>query len=287
MRQVTLFCIRCLLFGISMIVSAYACDALFLRRCKARIPSLAGNEIYVSILKSKKKTEKKKLIIGDSTANLFFSNKADNGEFYSLSCNQAISLCGHFMLLNNFLNAGNRPEEVYVIYYPISFTNNLDLIYTYHYFLKPFYRSEYKPLMTESVMCQIKQIPFYQFSQLPLLISSAWAPDYMPKIDTGHFLPPVTLDYLEKIDSLQREYDFKLYYVPSPVATCWEDLVKGYNLDGVTNSRTRNALQLYLDNIQFLPESDFSDKLHLREPLAYKGVILEKMKEIKRLTDEL
>ena len=286
MKPVTLFCIRCLAFGISMLVSVYACDALFLYKSKARMTSLPGFEIYVSILKSKKKTTKKKLIIGDSTANQFFNNrKDDDDEYYSLTSNQAISMCGQYLLLNNFLKAGNRPEEVYVVYCPLAFNNNLDQIFTYHYFLKPFYRNEYKSLMTENVMRQIKQIPYYQFSQFPLLISSAWAPDYSPEINPDTFLSPISIDYLEKMDTLQTEYGFKLYLVSSLVSACWEEKASNYDLDGVTNSRTKKALELYLHNMHFLPDSLFSDRVHLLHPLEYKDVILNNMKELKEITD--
>ena len=99
--------------------------------------TLPGREIYQAIGKSQRKTNKKKLIIGDSTGNQFFSVFIDEDSIYSLACNQVIGMCGHYFLLDDFLKNGNRPEQVYMIFNVFSFSNNLDQNYTFHYFLKP------------------------------------------------------------------------------------------------------------------------------------------------------
>ena len=56
-----------------------------------------GHEVYTSIKKSKEKTKIKKLIIGDSTANQLYNTETDTtSSIYSLTCNQAIGIVGHF-----------------------------------------------------------------------------------------------------------------------------------------------------------------------------------------------
>ena len=161
------------LFPIVTIFYAYSTSGLF----EIDIP---GSEIYISIKKSKRNTPITKLIIGDSTANQLFNNCDDENDIYSLACNQAIGVCGHYFLLNNFLQAGNSPEEVYLIYNALSFNNNLDQIYTYNYFLKPFYKNEYKSLMSLTIQEQIKKIPYYQICQFPPILTSSWSPKYNP-----------------------------------------------------------------------------------------------------------
>ena len=129
--------------------------------------TVAGNEIYYSIFKSKQKKKFKKLLIGDSVANQLFSNKKNYTKINSLCCNQAISLTGHYILINNYLSAGNIIDTVYMIFSPSSFQNNLNQIYTYHYFLKPFYTNDYKNLYTKTVNNKIKKLPFYYLSIYP------------------------------------------------------------------------------------------------------------------------
>lgn len=173
--------------------------------CDDRYKKLvAGSEIYVSIQKSKKKSKSKKVLIGDSVAKQLFSNYSNSDVFNSLACNQAISMAGHFFLLKNYLEAGNTPDTVFIMYGLPAFRNNLDQIYTYHYFLKPFYTKEYKGLFTQTVKEQVKKIPCYWSSQFPESLTCDWAPDFKSKDnkDTTMLLSSVSLEYLIKIKEL-------------------------------------------------------------------------------------
>ena len=113
--------------------------------------TVAGKEIYQSIFKSKQKKKSKKILLGDSVGNQLFTNTTNNDTLNSLACNQAISMAGQFILLNNYLNSGNKVDTVLLIFTPFSFQNNLDQVFTYHYFLKPFYIYEYKPLFKKKL----------------------------------------------------------------------------------------------------------------------------------------
>src|SRR3954453_6937291 len=64
--------------------------------------SVFGAEIYTSIQKSKMKKKVKKLLIGDSVGNQLYDNGVYNGSIFSLTCNQAISMVGQYILLSNF-----------------------------------------------------------------------------------------------------------------------------------------------------------------------------------------
>ena len=128
------------------VVIFYSVKTLWLLTDDKYKSTIYGNEVYKAIEKSKKKNKRNKLILGDSTANQFYNCKdGDPQDAYSLTCTQAIGMVGQYLLLTNYLNTGNRPDTVYLVYTPFSFWDNLDQVYTYHYFLKPFYYDEYKP----------------------------------------------------------------------------------------------------------------------------------------------
>ena len=247
--------------------------------------TIAGSEIYRSINKSKKKTRYKKLIIGDSTANQFFNNREDNDSIYYLACNQAIGVCGHFFLLNNYIKAGNLPEEVYMVYNPLSFANNLDQTFTYHYFLKPFYNNEYKPLMTCTVYNQIKKIPYYYLCQAPFILTSSWRPQYKPEERDYTFVSPISCEYLRKIDSLCYEYKFKLYLIPSLVDKNKQKEIESFERDEFEKEKYAQKLTIYLDNIIYLNDSCFSDGTHLKPSLIkqYKPLLEREMTDIKKI----
>ena len=282
MKQLQLFCLKSSLFVISAVLFSYICN---IDTLKAYLPCFGGGEVYRAILKSKKKVNFRKLLIGDSTAGQFFDNRNEDEDYYSLTCTQAVSICGQFLLLDNYLKAGNRPKEVYMLFTPESFCDNMNQIVTYHYFLKPFYRKEYKSQMTRNVIEQIQQIPFHKFSQLPFIISPAWAPDYEPDRRIDSFLSPISIDYLTKIDSLRSEYDFNLYIVPAFISESRKERITNYKTDGIKDSVIARSLTTYLDNAEYLPDNCFKDDIHLLNPDDYKDMMLKEMDKIKALTD--
>ena len=261
------------LFPIVTIFYAYSTSGLF----EIDIP---GSEIYISIKKSKRNTPITKLIIGDSTANQLFNNCDDENDIYSLACNQAIGVCGHYFLLNNFLQAGNSPEEVYLIYNALSFNNNLDQIYTYNYFLKPFYKNEYKSLMSLTIQEQIKKIPYYQICQFPPILTSSWSPKYNP-IEENR-LSPISIEYLEKIDSLSHVYNFKLYIIPSFMSESKHRTVEKMDFCLIKGAKTEQKISIYLDNISYMNDTCFVDGIHLNQPQKYKEAIYKKISDIKK-----
>lgn len=258
-----------LIFASPIIIYYTAKTAWLLKDDKYK-KNIYGNEIYRAIEKSKKKTKYRKLILGDSTANQFYNCKEeDPEEAYSLSCNQAIGMVGQFILLNNYLKAGNRPDTVYLVYTPFSFWDNLDQVYTYHYFLKPFYYDEYKLLMNRTVIEQIKKIPKYQLCHIPFIQTTGWAPDIHNEQRSYSFISPICKDYLEKIDSLCSHHAICFEIIPTFVAEHWRDTIMHFAKSEFTGHSCQNKLDIYLNNIIFLDDSCFIDEVHLIHPLLY------------------
>lgn len=262
------------LLFVSPIIIYYTAKTAWLLKDDKYKKTIYGNEIYKAIEKSKKKTTYRKLILGDSTANQFYNSKEEDPDSaYSLSCNQAIGMAGQFFLLSNYLNAGNRPDTVFVVYTPFSFWDNLDQVFTYHYFLKPFYYEEYKPLMTDLVRKQIKKIPKYWACHIPFIQTTGWAPDIHKEKRNYSFLSPICKEYLSKIDSLSKEYKFKLDIVPTFVAEHWKDSISHFKRNEFSDCSYRENLSNFLDNIHFLHDSCFVDEVHLKCPYLYKPMI--------------
>ena len=242
--------------------------------------TLPGSETYKALRKSKQKTNKKKLIIGDSTGNQFYSVSDDDDDYYSLACNQAISLCGHFFLLDNFLKAGNRPEQVYLIFNIFTFSNNLDQEFSFHYFLKPFYNTEYKSRMSETVHRQIEKIPFYRLSQFPRMLASMWSPNYKPQKEF-QLMSPISNEYLLKIDSLGREYDIEMYLIPSLIPESQKEIIYQLSSDctGEVNEKLKPVFQSFMKEITYVNDTCFMDDKHLKAPIKFRHLIEEKMSD--------
>jgi len=188
----------------------------------------------------------------------------------SLTCNQAISMVGYYILLNNYINSGNKIDTVYMIVTPLYLGNNLDQVYAYHYFLKPFYIDEYLPLFSETVKKQINKIPYVYFCRLPFILTSNWAPDFVSKDEKKYtFLSPVSIEYLKKIKELGVKYKFKLIVLPTPTAISKKPLLEKMNKNEIVKSNLSNEFNNYFENIIYLDDSNFVDGLHLKKPQKY------------------
>jgi hypothetical protein len=229
--------------------------------------TVAGEEIYAAIFKSKqKKTKSKKVLLGDSVGNQLFRNTTNNDTINSLACNQTISMLGHFILLNNYLNAGNKVDTVYMIFNPYSFRNNLDQVYTFHYFLKPFFVKEYKPLFSKTVYTQIDKIPYSEFCREPYILTSNWAPHYVPPVVKKYpFLSQISVEYLNKIKTLSRQNNFKLIILPTPVSINEKQAIEEIDKNELSNSGLDQEFESYFKNIIYLDSINFIDGLHLKD----------------------
>lgn len=277
MKKILYFISICLLFA-SPIVLYYTVKTVYLLKNDQYKETIYGNEIYHAIEKSKKKTKYKKLILGDSTANQFYNCKEEDPDSaYSLSCNQAIGMIGQYILLNNYIKAGNRPDTVYLVYTPFSFWDNLDQVYTYHYFLKPFYYDEYKPLMSGTVKEQIRKIPKYQLCHIPYIQTTGWAPNIKQEKRNYSFLSPISKEYLSKFDSLSNKYNFTFRIIPTFVAEHWRDSIKHFRHNEYADCCFKREISNFLKSIPYLADSCFVDEVHLKTPKLYQAIINQKL----------
>lgn len=231
---------------------------------------VAAREVYHVISKSKSKNKGKTVLIGDSVARQIFNNRKHYNTIYSLACNQAISMAGHYFLVNNYLKSGNEIDTLFLFFNPFSFDNNLHQLTTYNYFIKPFYKEEYLPLFTENVNKQVAKIPFHEWSQYPPLLTCNWSPDFSTEGDSGFtFLAPVSIDYLNKIKELAVKHNFELILLPTPVSVEKKPLVEKLNKKEIVDNNFENEFKGYFESILYLEDDNFVDGVHLSDPEAY------------------
>ncbi|TDQ11995.1 hypothetical protein ATK78_1125 [Pedobacter metabolipauper] len=233
--------------------------------------TVAGKEIYHAIHKSKSKNKCKKLLLGDSVAEQLFSNETDHGNTTSLATNAAVTMAGQFFLLNNYLNAGNKIDTVYLLFRPLSFGKNLDEQFTYHYFLKPFYNQEYIPLFTKTAIQQAEKIPYAQFCSYPTFLTTNWAPDFVSKDKNKFtFLSPISVEYLQKIQQLASLKHFKFIILSTPMSHIFKRKIAAMNQQEITEYGLQNEFGDYFKSITYLNDSNFVDNIHLKDPVAYR-----------------
>lgn len=263
------FLINVLLFLVLFAIGLYA-RSFYLLITEEYKKKVNGADTYNAIAKSKQKKKTRKVLLGDSVGRQLFENTKYNDTINSFACNQAIGLVGHFLLLNNFLKAGNEVDTVYMIFRPSSFLNNLDEKYTFHYFLKPFYKDEYKPLFTKTVYDQIHKIPFNFISQDPALLTSNWAPDFTARGKKNYtFLSPISAEYMNRIKELSIKHNFELIILPSPVSINSKKDIASIDRSEISSHGLSEEFANYFDQIIFLNDTSFMDGIHLNDPETY------------------
>jgi len=167
-------------------------------------------------------------------------------------------------------------DSVIFILRPFTFLNNLNQVYTYHYFLKPFYRDEYKPLYTETVEEQIEKIPYHGFCMYPPILTSNWAPDYKDRDSLNYtFLSPISVEYLKKIQELSRIHNFNLILLPTPIDKKLKKDVEHINYDEIKKNGFEKEFRGFFEKIIYLDDSKFSDGSHLKQPEIYTAFYLK------------
>ena len=220
-----------------------------------------GGEVYQAIEKSKKKGKKKKLILGDSVTKQFSESDIDTNIYLNLASNQAISLVGQFCLLTNYVQTKNEIDTLYLIYHPLSFSNNLDNSFTFHYFEKTFYGNEYMPLFTEEVKTQIEKIPFHYLAKYHPVLTSNWSPSFSNDEKNKSFISNISRIYLEKIILLCQAKNIRLLIVSPPINQKFKN-----EFLAIKKSTNNLHLQSYFENLKYYPESNFfPDLIHLNK----------------------
>ena len=220
-----------------------------------------GGEVYQAIEKSKKRGKKKKLILGDSVTKQFSESDIDTNIYLNLASNQAISLVGQFCLLTNYIQTKNEIDTLYLIYHPLSFSNNLDNSFTFHYFEKPFYGNEYLPLFTEEVKTQIAKIPFHYLAKYHPVLTSNWSPTFSNEEMNKPFISNISRIYLEKIALLCKAKNIRLFIVSPPINQKFKN-----EFLAIKRSSKNSHLKSYFENLKYYPESNFfPDHIHLNK----------------------
>lgn len=234
------------------------------------VPSTQINpDVYNAIENSLQKTPRYRyLVMGDSMGMQLYPCDGSYSNLFSLTCNQAITFAGHYFLLNNYLeqNKDSMPDDVILIYNPISFRNNTD-VFTFHYFLKPFFTDQYKGLYTESLWKAIKCVPFYWLSQFPIVNTSSWSVEYHPdKYKPYSLLSPISSDYLKLMINLLKENNINFRIIAPPLSDMKKSEYEQYWKEGLNRGEFEGfekIMTAYHNSFQYFPDSLFLDSIHL------------------------
>ena len=230
-----------------------------------------NSHIYNNLKKAKSVSDTTDiLVIGDSVGNQLFGELTEASNVTALTGTSAMSILGQYILLAEFLER-NKPRVVVMINTPSSYRNDIvNLKTSYHSILKPFYRKEYMHHFSDLALGKIRQLPFWWFSQNPLMIASPWGPPFGIQKEVNHeFFSPLSAEYVNKISKLCEDKDIELLILSPPLNYLIKDDIHSTFYLEVAHYGLEQLFDKYIDEARFYPFYMFSDRVHVRNPHRY------------------
>ena len=217
----------------------------------------------------------KLLVIGDSVGAQLFEPDNSKDTVTNLTCNQAIDLIGHYMLLDDFLKKNEEVKTVYMVFNPFAFSNDLNHKFTYNYFVQPFYNQKYLDRFSDHAKSRMDSIPFSWLSTFPPLVTIFWQPKLSMEVDPNIFLSTISVEYLGKIKTLlaEKNIDFKLVAAPTRISRKGEFDAAKQRYFAADNQMS--VFEDYFDDMLFLEDSLFMDHIHYEDPNYVRALVLE------------
>ena len=257
-----------LLCGLSLMLFLCMIEAASIRKNGTKL----APEVFYAINKSRQSNEADTVYLGDSVSNQLWNQRTDESGICHLASNQAITVCGNYFLLLNYLEANPQTKTVYYIVRPQSLANDFWTNHTYQYFVVPFYDE----INQEKVEPKSLELLYSKFGKLfvenKLIVrilanNNALLNRYLSSIQANdseeqNRVSYVSAVYLKKMEEACQEHDVELKILAGPLAdteenrdwTRFEQDIKDFDLTEVMGE--------FLDGLTYYPEEWFSDGVH-------------------------
>lgn len=226
-------------------------------------------EVHEAIHTAKKSRAAKRLLIGDSVCRQLYWTGRPGADVVSLGCNQAVTMAGHFFLFKDYLAAhpDSLPEQLILSFDASSLGNNLD-VYSYHYFLKPFFRRENSGCFNQHLWNRISCIPFYWSCRLPFIRSNGFSVEYEMPQEEYSLASPVTIDYLDSIVTTADRLGIPVVMLSNPIRESRAEWVECQYQGALQRDEFKRLAPLFEgwhQSIVTYPDSCFRDHVHFRQ----------------------
>lgn len=228
------------------------------------------------INKAEKNSGCQVVYLGDSVCNQIWPQKEYNEKICYLGCNQAITTAGTYLLLKNYLEHNPQTKEAYYIIVPGNLANDLNLNFTYQYFVIPFLDDNNINLLAQ----ETRDMLYYKFGRFfvenkfikELLLNNNFSMKlYLSHVQRKaekkytHRLSRTAIIYLEKIRELCKKYDVKFLVRPIPMADTaknygWEDLQQDIDKYGFND-----LFGDFVQKIHYYSEDWYGDGVHFKK----------------------
>ena len=215
------------------------------------------------------------VLLGDSVCNQLWPQRENSPNFAHLGSNQAITPAGTYLLLRKYLEHNPQTQDVFYVIIPGTLGNDLNLDFTYQYFVIPFVDHESIKLLDEETVQKLyskfgKLFVTNKYVKTLLKNTNLFMKRYRDylrskpeKLYTNR-LSPTAVIYLAKIRDLCTERKVKLHILPMALA----DVEKNHDLkdfmQDVKDYGFEDIMGRFADGIKYYPADWMFDGIHFK-----------------------
>ena len=228
-------------------------------------------EVFRAARKCQSRFDAKTLVLGDSVAIQLFNNQVEGIDPTSLATNGGVTLAGQYVMLRQAIRANPQLEQVILILHPLSFRMELRNPFSYHLFVKPFYRKPFLEDFTPTARRQVESLPLSWLAVVPQVRISNWSP-YAPRRElesATDVLVTFNREFLEKMIQLTNEHGIELQILSPPLDRQHQDIVQKLAAETDPEDPSSEILQRYLASVFYVDASEFCDGVHLNQPIKF------------------
>jgi len=224
-----------------------------------------ARDVFRIIIQSVKHHEHKdKLLLGDSVCRQIHGRKSTS-TMLNLSENQSYEIAGNYILLANLLEHGSSFDTVALYFNPFSLTCDINQIYTYNYFIKPFrpYLDKLDKLELVDIENTFPKQSRFNFLPVVKYQFSNWQ---LEAVEESTVISSTSMKYLEKIMQLCEESDMYFVFKAMPIKASRQKEVETIASNSQEYLHQYPTLRKYFENIAYLPDSLYLDEAHFINP---------------------
>jgi hypothetical protein len=249
-------------------IFAVAVPWAILRFDLVRLHEALGKEVWEAVRNAEETVPPNVgLVLGDSVAHQIYGERQETGKYWSLATNQAVTILGHWLLLQRFAEHNDmRGRRVFLVLLPGELASELDRGGPFQYLLKPFDLSADDPTLPPLARERIREIPLWWTARLPIVRLSRWSPVPIPPRDHGP-LAPLTVECLRSMRELGRARGFTVKVIaPFMTRKARNGFDDGAFRQAVAREGLEDLFDRYVPVARVLPDDAFSggaDGIHL------------------------
>ena len=232
------------------------------------------NHVFETLQLTKNKINTNTVLVGDSVCRQFFEEFNTN-EVFCLCSNQAYEVVGNYLILKELIKNKSKFKRLILVINPLTLTSELNQIYTYNYFYKPFkYVLDNFDYETESYLNKIfgdvNYEPKYKFSQRQFFDNPFWYyfdkpfMFYEKNYEQEFKISKINSKYIKKIQSICEENGIEFKMILPPLPEAWEkEIIKNFNNSDL------NQFSKYFSSGVYYPDEISIDGTHIKNPREF------------------